>query len=359
MLHTIVMAGGSGTRFWPQSRKSMPKQLLKLVGTHTMIQDTVTRCAQLTDHQQIWIATNQRLAEATHQQLPDVPKYQILIEPTPRNTAPCIGLAAIHLMKTDPDAVMLVVSSDHIIQPDAGFIKTVNQATTLIEAQPDTLVLIGVPPTFPATGYGYIQCGPALETNNINGFEVEAFKEKPDSQTAQLYCDRGNYLWNCGIFAWKASTILEALSRFEPEMHKQLLEISDAIGTEQYEDVLNQIFPEMKSVSIDYAVLEHAKENLAVIPAEFEWDDVGNWNTLQKYFPVDANGNTIVGLHCGLETTDNIIISTDDHLVATFGIVNCLIVHTPDATLMARKDDESAIKQLVNQLEECDHERFL
>lgn len=359
MLHTVVMAGGSGTRFWPQSRKAMPKQLLKLVGDHTMIQNTVARCAQRTKHQQIWIATNQTLAQETHRQLPEVPQDQILIEPAPRNTAPCIGLAAVHLLKSDPDAVMLVVSSDHIIQPDAGFINTVDQTTTLIEANPDTLALIGVSPTFPATGYGYIQCGPALATDNVHGFQVEEFKEKPDSKTAQHYCDSGNYLWNCGIFVWKARTILDALTRFEPEMHQQLLQISDAIGTQQYSDVLNQIFPAMKSESIDYAVLEHAKENLAVIPAEFEWDDVGNWNTLQKYFPTDANGNTVVGLHCGLETSNNIIISADDHLVATFGIENCLIVHTPDATLMARKDDESAIKKLVNLLEERGYERFL
>lgn len=359
MLHTVVMAGGSGTRFWPQSRKSMPKQLLTLVGEQTMIQDTVSRCAQLTQHQQIWIATNQTLAQETHRQLPEVPQDQILIEPAPRNTAPCIGLAAVHLLKSDPEAVMLVVSSDHIIQPDAGFINTVSQATTLIAAKPDSLVLIGVPPTYPATGYGYIESGPALEADQVHGFQVAAFKEKPDIKTAQHYCDSDNYLWNCGIFVWKASTILEALARFEPDMHTQLLQISDAIGTPQYENVLNQVFPAMKSESIDYAVLEHAKQNLAVIPAEFEWDDVGNWNTLQKYFPADANGNTVVGLHCGLETSGNIIVSSKDHLVATFGIENCLIVHTPDATLMARKDDESAIKKLVNLLEERGYERFL
>lgn len=359
MLHTVVMAGGSGTRFWPQSRKSMPKQLLKLVSEHSMIQDTVARCAQLTNHQQIWIATNQRLATETHRQLPDVPQHQILIEPTPRNTAPCIGLAAVHLLKADPEAVMLVVSSDHIIQPEAGYIETINQATTLIQSKPDTLALIGIPPTYPATGYGYIESGPALEAGNTHGFQVENFKEKPDATTAQHYCDSGNYYWNCGIFVWKAQTILDALSRFEPEMHQQLLQISDAIGTPEYEDRLNRVFSAMKSESIDYAVLEHAKQNLAVIPAQFEWDDVGNWNTLQKYFPADANGNTIIGLHCGLQTSDNIIISTDDHLIATFGIENCLIVHTPDATLMARKDDESAIKNLVNQLEEQGYERFL
>lgn len=359
MLHTVVMAGGSGTRFWPQSRKALPKQLLKLVGDHTMIQDTVTRCAQLTPHQRIWVVTNQSLAEETSRQLPQVPWEQILIEPAPRNTAPCIGLAAIQLLKNDPDATMLVVSSDHIIQPTAGFVETVNQATAQIKVQPDSLVLIGVTPTRPATGYGYIQCGAALGITDANAFQVEEFKEKPDVATAQSYCDSGNYLWNCGIFAWKARTILDALAQYEPEMYEQLQQIADSIGTPEYKTVLAEVFPQMKSESIDYAVLEHAKQNLAVIPAEFEWDDVGNWNTLQKYYPADENGNTIVGLHAGLQSSDNIIVSTDDHLIATFGMEYCLIVHTPDATLIAPKQNEAAIKELVNQLEARGYDRFL
>jgi len=358
MLHTVVMAGGSGTRFWPQSRNAKPKQLLKLAGEHTMIQATAARCRPLSDNQHLWVATNETLAEEIHRQLPDIPVDQILIEPVPRNTAPCIGLAAIHLLKQDPEAIMLVASSDHIIHPESGFLSTIKQATTLIKAKPETLVLIGVPPTYPATGYGYIQCGPPFSSAQ-HQWEVSQFKEKPDAETAQRYCDHRNYLWNCGIFIWKARAILDAFSRCEPEMYKQLLQISDAIGTPQYETVLKQVFPAMKSESIDYAILEHSKDDLAVIQAEFEWDDVGNWNSLQKYYPADANGNTVVGLHCGLETSNNIIVSTDDHLVATFGIENCLIVHTPDATLMARKDDESAIKKLVNLLEESGYERFL
>ncbi|QDT97001.1 mannose-1-phosphate guanylyltransferase [Gimesia aquarii] len=359
MLHTVVMAGGSGTRFWPQSRNTMPKQLLKLVGDHTMIQATTERCNHLTDDQHIWIATNRVLAEEIQNQLPKIPPEQILIEPVPRNTAPCIGLAAIHLLKQDPEAIMLVASSDQIIQPESGFHSTIKLATTLIEAKPDTLVLIGVPPTHPATGYGYIQCGPPLETLKLNGYQVQEFKEKPDPQTAQRYCDEGNHLWNCGIFVWKAQAILESFARFEPEMHKHLMLISDAIQTPHYEDVLNQNFPAMKSESIDYAILEKSKDNVAVIQADFEWDDVGNWINLQKYYPADSDGNTIIGLHCGIDTSNNIIRTTDDHLIATIGVENFLIVHTPDATLMAPKKDESAIKKLVNLLKERGYERFL
>lgn len=359
MLHTVVMAGGSGTRFWPQSRNAMPKQLLKLVGDHTMIQATANRCRELTDNQHIWIATNETLTEEIQNQLPGIPPEQILIEPVPRNTAPCIGLAAIHLLKQDPEAMMLVASSDQIIQPESGFHSTIKLATTLIETKPDTLVLIGVPPTYPATGYGYIQCGPSLESAEQHSYQVQEFKEKPDLKTAQHYCDKGGYLWNCGIFVWKAQAILDAFSRFEPEMYQHLMLISDAIQTPEYEDVLKQTFPRMKSESIDYAILEKSKDNVAVIQADFEWDDVGNWINLQKYYSVDSDGNTIIGLHCGIETSNNIIRTTEDHLIATIGVENFLIVHTPDSTLMAPKDDESAIKKLVNLLKERGYERFL
>ncbi|MCH9655483.1 MAG: mannose-1-phosphate guanylyltransferase [Planctomycetes bacterium] len=359
MLHTVVMAGGSGTRFWPQSRNAMPKQLLKLVGDRTMIQATAERCSQLADNHPVWVVTNKALAEEIRNQLPHIPDDQILIEPAPRNTAPCIGLAAVHLSKQDPEAIMLVASSDHVIRPDSGFVNTINQATTLIEEKPDTLALIGVPPTRPATGFGYIQCGQTLNASHSNCFQVQEFKEKPDSKTAQQYLDDGNYLWNCGIFVWKVRTILSAFSRWEPEIYKYLMQISDGIGTPQYDEVLKQSFPEMKSESIDYAILEKSKDNLAVIQADFEWDDVGNWNQLQKYYPIDADGNTILGAHCGLETSNNIIRTTDDHLIATFGVENCLIVHTPDATLIVPKDDEAAIKKLVTLIKERGYERFL
>ncbi|MFK7777381.1 MAG: mannose-1-phosphate guanylyltransferase [Gimesia sp.] len=359
MLHTVVMAGGSGTRFWPQSRNAMPKQLLKLVGDRTMIQATADRCSQLADNHPVWVVTNESLAEEIQNQLPLIPNDQILIEPAPRNTAPCIGLAAIHLLKQDPEAIMLVASSDHVIQPDSGFVNTINQAKTLIEEKPDTLVLIGVPPTYPATGFGYIQCGPPYSSSQPQSCAVQEFKEKPDAETAQRYCDNGNYLWNCGIFIWKARVILEAFSRWEPEIYKQLMHIFDAIQTPRYDEVLKQSFPAMKAESIDFAILEKSKDNLAVIRADFEWDDVGNWNSLQKYYPEDPDGNTILGAHCGIETSNNIIRSTDDHLIATFGVENCLIVHTPDATLIASKDDESAIKKLVTLIKERGYERFL
>lgn len=359
MLHTVVMAGGSGTRFWPQSRKAMPKQLLKLVGEQTMIQETVARCRPLSEAGQTWVATNGTLAPEIHRQLPQLNQEHILVEPVPRNTAPCIGLAAIHLLKQDPEAIMLVVSSDHVIQPETGFVKTLQQALALLEAQAETLALIGVPPTYPATGYGYIHRGPQIAPDSSTGCEVREFKEKPDQETAEQYLDSGEYLWNCGIFVWKAQTVLQALKKYEPEMSAALNRIAASIGTPEYESVLADEFASLKSISIDYAVLERSKASLAVVPAEFEWDDVGNWSTLQKYFPTDENGNTVVGVHCGIETSNCIIRTTDDHMVATFGVKNSLIVHTPDATLIAPRDDEAAIKDLVNALKERGYERYL
>lgn len=359
MLHTVVMAGGSGTRFWPQSRKAMPKQLLKLIGAETMIQETVGRCRPLSEAEQTWIATNAILAPEIQQQLPQLTADHILVEPAPRNTAPCIGLAAIHLLKQDPDAIMLVVSSDHVIQPASGFQQTIQHAVNLVNTEPERLVLIGVPPNAPATGYGYIQTGTRINEETGPAMQVAAFKEKPDLETAQQYLDSGEYLWNCGIFVWKAQTIMESLKHREPEMYAALNRIADAIGSTEYESVLTAEFSAMNSISIDYAVLEHSKTTLAVVPAEFEWDDVGNWSTLQKYFPSDEQGNTVVGLHCGIETSNCIIRTTDDHLVATFGVSNSLIVHTPDATLIAPRDDEAAIKDLVNALKERGYEQYL
>ncbi|MEQ9070216.1 MAG: sugar phosphate nucleotidyltransferase, partial [Gimesia chilikensis] len=178
-------------------------------------------------------------------------------------------------------------------------------------------------------------------------------------ETAQQYLDSGEFLWNCGIFVWKAKTIMESLKHREPVMYEALNRIADAIDSAEYESVLTAEFSAMNSISIDYAVLEHSKTALAVVPAEFEWDDVGNWSTLQKYFPSDEQGNTVVGLHCGIETSNCIIRTTDDHLVATFGVSNSLIVHTPDATLIAPRDDEAAIKNLVNALKERGYEQYL
>lgn len=358
MLHAVVMAGGSGTRFWPQSRKSMPKQLLKLAGDRTMIQQTVDRCESWIDAENIWVVTNADQVEETRRQLPELPAQNVLVEPCGRNTAPCIGLAAVHMLRRDPDAVMFVMPADHVIQPAAKFQSAGRCAVDLVEADPTLFALFGIPPAFPSTGYGYIERGAELTTGSHSVFAVKSFREKPDRETAQQYIDSGDYYWNCGIFSWSAQTILDALRQHVPNTHERLLRIQSAIGSSEETTVLESEFPEMDSISIDYAVLERAA-NVAVVEAPFEWDDVGSWLALPRLLATDDDGNTIDGEWCGVESKNCIVRTTHDHLIATLGMQDCIIVHTPDATLIANRNDADSMRKLVDALRASGHEHLL
>lgn len=358
MLHAVVMAGGSGTRFWPQSRKSLPKQLLRLAGDQTMIQQTVGRCEGWIDVANTWVVTNEIQAEETGRQLPDVPAKNILIEPCGRNTAPCIGLAAAHILKQDPDGLMFVMPADHVIGPQNVFQQAGHVAEQLVADDEGRFVLFGVPPTFPSTGYGYIERGEQLAVDGGEAYQVASFREKPARDIAQQYMDAGSYYWNCGIFCWKAAAILDALKEYEPNIYARLMTLSDAIGTDSYGAVLAKEFPQMDSISIDYAVLERSK-SVAVVEAPFEWDDVGSWLALPRLLGKDENGNTIDGDYCGVESNGCIVRSLDGHVVATLGVENLIIVHTPDATLVAKRDDADSIRKLVDALRESGHEELL
>lgn len=357
MLHAVVMAGGSGTRFWPQSRQTMPKQLLKLAGDRTMIQQTFDRCEGLIAPAQSWVVTNAVQADATSGQLPQIDRSRILVEPDARNTAPCIGLAAVSLLKQDPDAIMFVMPADHVIQPAEKFQKAIKAAVKVVEADPSRLVLFGVPPTFPATGYGYIERGTAFPSVD-SAFDVASFREKPAAEIAQEYLASGNFYWNCGIFCWRADTILNLLKVHEPEMHERLMKIHQAIDTESEAAVLADEFPQMNSISIDYAVLERAS-GATVIEAPYEWDDVGSWLAVPRLAGSDANGSTLQGKTLAIDSKDNIVRTTDDHLVAVLGVDDLIIVHTPDATLVARKDDSERIKEILAQLKRDGDVQFL
>lgn len=358
MLHAVIMAGGSGTRFWPLSRKEVPKQLLNLVGNETMLQQTANRCAGLIDHFRMWVVTNAKQASATRKQLCDLPAENFLIEPAARNTAPCIALAAAHLLKNDPDAFMLVMPADHVISTQENFQQGVSIALELVESQPNLLSLFGVIPTFPSTGFGYIERAKAMTVSQGQAFEVKGFREKPERTVAEQYLQAGTFFWNCGIFLWKAATILDALRKHEPELIKQIDKITTAIGTREYQQVLEKEFPLCPAISIDYAVLERA-ENIAVVEAPFQWDDLGSWQALQRLHGEDENGNTIIGSHLGIDTSGCVIRSGGNHLIATIGVKNCIIVHTPDATLVADKNDENAIKQLIDLLNQQGLQRYL
>ena len=366
MLHAVIMAGGSGTRFWPLSRRQLPKQFLKFAGDHTLIQDAAGRCPPAVTPDRTWVVTNAAQAVETARQLPDIPTSQILVEPCARNTAPCIGLAAIQLLAVDPDATMLVMPADHVIQPAAMFQQAVREAEALVAREPCSLVLFGIEPTQPATGFGYIQRGePVLmpmsdgtssfgpRENAASGwptFRVRSFQEKPNQLTAARYVASGHYYWNCGIFVWRAQAILDALATFAPEITERLKRLRAGIGTPEWSELLEAVFPEMPSISIDYAVLEKTS-HVCVLEAPFDWDDVGSWQALPRLLSSDREDNTTVGQVCGIDTTGCIVRTTDDHLVAMIGVKNLIIVHTPTATLVADKRDESSVKQLIAELE--------
>ncbi|HID22955.1 MAG TPA: mannose-1-phosphate guanyltransferase [Planctomycetaceae bacterium] len=357
MRFAVIMAGGRGERLWPLSTPERPKQFLKLAGDRTMIQQTMARCVPAIPPERIWVVTNQAHAAETTRQLPELPPENMLLEPCGRNTAPCIGLAAIHLLRQDPDATMLVMPADHVIEPDEVFRQAVERAMALLEHDPQRLVLFGVPPTYPSTGFGYIERGETLDGRS-GAYRVRTFREKPDRETALSYLKAGTFYWNCGIFVWKAQRILETLAEFEPGIHERLCRLRDCLGQAGWAESLRTEFPAMKSISIDYAVLERAS-NVCVLEAPFRWDDVGSWQALARLLGTDQDGNTIAGLHCGVDTRGCIIRSSDGHLIGTLGVEDCIVVHTPDATLVARKGDENAIRQLVRLLEEKGYDRFL
>ncbi len=357
MRHAVIMAGGSGTRFWPQSRREFPKQFLTLQGDRSLIQSTFDRCRPEIGPERFWVVTNATQAAVTREQLPDIPAAQVLIEPCGRNTAPCIGLAAIHLVKQDPDAVMIIMPADHVIGPPEAFRQLVDRAVQLTEADPGRLVLFGVKPEYAATGFGYIERGDALP-GETDAYAVASFREKPDAPTAKGYVAADRFFWNCGIFVWRAATILEALAEHEPQIFDRLQTLSGHIGRDDWDRVLAEEFPRMPSISVDYSVLERA-ENICLLEAPFAWDDVGSWEALSRLHEADADGNTIVGAHCGVDTSGCIVRSEGDHLVATLGVEDLIVVHTPDATLVASRRDENAIRELVKKLQESGHERYL
>jgi mannose-1-phosphate guanylyltransferase len=322
-----------------------------------MIQATFDRCVPWITPERVWVVTNAVQADATRQQLPEVPAGQVLVEPCGRNTAPCIGLAAIHLLHTDPDAIMLVMPADHVIRPAEHFQRGVAEAERWVRQDPTRLVLFGVRPTYPATGFGYIERAEPL-TRTAEVYRVAAFREKPDRDTACRYLDSGRFYRNCGIFVWRARRILDALARHEPEMYERLSRLAAQIGTPGRDAALAAEFPAMKSISIDYAVLER-EPGICVLEAPYEWDDVGSWHALRRLLGADAAGNTVSGPHCGVDTHNCIIRTTDDHLIATLGLDDIIVVHTPQATLVARADDENAIRELVSRLQDEGHEQFL
>jgi mannose-1-phosphate guanylyltransferase len=359
MLHAVIMAGGSGTRFWPKSRRDRPKQLLRLVGDATMLEQTIARIEPLVPRDRILIVTGADQAAATRALLPDLPSANVIAEPCPRDTAPCVGLAASIVAKREPAATMIVMPADHVIEPAAAFHATVRAAVGLIDNDPSTLVTFGIKPSHPETGYGYIERGALVEVRDgIAVYRVLQFREKPDRATAEQFLSNGNFDWNSGIFVWRAATILNELRAHRPDLASGLEQISQAIGTPGEPEALATLFPRLERVPIDKAVMERAA-NVLVLEVAYRWSDVGDWRALASLLDRDASGNAVEGDVLARDTTGSILISGDGGLVAALGVDDLVIVHSGKATLVARKDQLDKLKALVESLGDAGYTAYL
>ncbi len=349
-LRAMIMAGGGGTRFWPRSRQDMPKQFLAMRGDRSLLQETADRLEGLVAPRDLMVVTGQAHVSRTREQLPEIPADMVIGEPTGRDTAPCVALAAALLARTDPDGVFFTCPADHVIEPAGLFRRALQAAAQVVEEHPRAFVTIGVPPTFPSTGYGYIQRGQALPGRlGVDAYRVRSFREKPPIEVAREYVANGEYLWNAGIFAWKPRAVLDALAAHKPALRDGVLRIAEAWDTPQRDSVMAAIFPTLEKVSIDYALLEKHDE-VVVLGAPFQWDDVGSWLALERLNPQDIDGNTIQADHVGIRTRGCVVVAPRGRTIATLGVENLLIIEDGDCLLIARKEDESAVKEIVEEL---------
>jgi mannose-1-phosphate guanylyltransferase len=359
MLHALIMAGGGGTRFWPRSRREKPKQFLKLVGERTLLQQALDRIEVLVAPANTWIITGASYCAETARQLPDLPVDRIVGEPCGRDTAACIGLGAALIARDDPDAVMLVMPADHVIEPVQEFRRAAHVAEQLVLEHPTALVTFGIRPTFAATGYGYIERGAELaKRQGVPIFRVGSFREKPHAELAEEFLASGKHYWNSGIFVWRAATILQELRNNQPKLAAAVERIAAAWDTPERDEVLTKEYAALEKISIDYAVMEKAADVL-VVQTPFVWDDVGSWLALERRHAQDAHDNTILAYHTGLDTRNCVIVGDPDKLIATLGVRDLLIIQDGDALLIAHRSEEGNIKKLVEQLKSRGLEKHL
>lgn len=357
MLHAVIMAGGSGTRFWPESRKSRPKQLLRIVTEKTMIRDTVERILPLVPYDRIMVVTGASHAKEVRVQLPELNAAAVAEEPVGRNTAPCIALAAYKMAKYDPDGVMAVLPADHVIGRDEEFLKNVGVGYKIALGK-DLLITFGIKPNRPETGYGYIRVGTAaIQQDSITAFKVESFVEKPDLETAEKYVIDGNYMWNSGMFIWSVSSIIRAFEQHLPSISRVMEEISPALNTSGEAMAVSKIYDEMESISIDNGIME-VSENVLVIPMDVAWNDVGSWSTLAEVWGTDLDGNSVKG-EAVLLDSEGCVISSPHKLTAIVGVDDLIVVDTPDAILVCHKRRSQDVRKLQHLLRDLGYDNLL
>lgn len=355
MRYAVVMAGGSGTRLWPMSRATLPKQLIPFIGGRCLLEIALNRLKGLLPPEQCFVCAGQAHAEAIARAIPELGEERFFGEPCGRDTLNAVGLGAAILGRADPEASIAVFTADHMIEPVDRFQEIVSAGFELVERHPATLVTFGIAPTRPATGYGYLELGDALDGS---ARRLRQFREKPDAETARRYVDAGpeRFLWNSGMFVWRASTLLDCLRRYAPENHAGLLRIADAWNTQRRQTVLEAIYPTLRKISVDFAVMEPASHDsnvtIAAIPMPLRWLDVGAWPSFAETCPRDEQGNALAAdRHVLMDTRGTLVASSDpSHCIATLGCDDLIVVHTPDATLICRADCADAVKELHQQI---------
>ena len=350
-LYGVIMAGGAGTRFWPRSREKTPKQLLEIFGRGTMIQNTVKRLDGLIDLWNIFVVTNRLQKGPVMKQLAGIPDENILVEPMGRNTAPCIGLAALHARRRDASAIMAVLPADHVIEDANEFQRILSLAAEAAE-ESKGLITIGIQPTHPETGYGYIQMYNERDEDNPYSAKgvcrVKTFAEKPSLQTAERFLASGDFLWNSGMFVWTVDAILLEIQRCLPDLFSELMKIDKQIGTSAYQLTLETAYGMIRGISIDYGVMEKSK-HVYVIPGQFGWSDIGSWDEVYRISGKDDNGNLITGKVIQKETMNSLIYSPDK-VVATIGVSDLIIINTADALLVCKRGRSQDVKDVSDYL---------
>ncbi len=354
MIYSVIMAGGIGSRFWPRSREARPKQFINVFEEQSLLQQTLTRMAPLVPPERTLVVTHERYADLTREQLPALPEEQILGEPISRNTAPCIAYAAIKIQAMDPEAIMIVLPADHLVRKEERFLKILQQAVEVAK-QPGALVTIGIQPSYPATGYGYIQYDPS-ESSRDGACRVRTFAEKPDEATAERFLDSGDFLWNSGIFVWRADAILTNLQTHLKSTWRAFEEASQHLGTHYENAAIRQAYYKSTRISVDIGIMERAG-NVYVVPGNFGWSDIGDWRAVYDLSNKNRHGNVLRG-NVIVHDTSRCLVNAGTRLIAVVGIHDVVVVDTDDALLICHQNSTQQVKNVVDYLHANQHKNF-
>ncbi len=353
-LNILILAGGFGTRLWPSSREHMPKHLLTIGGEHSLLRETYLRIAPLVGPHQVYVATAAAHADQVRAHLPELPPENIIVEPMGKGTAPCIGLAALHMRRKNPDGIMASLHADHVILDPEGFRSALRSAAAL--AEKGYIATLGITPRWAETGFGYIERGQPVD-DVLPAFHVVQFTEKPDAERARRFVESGRYYWNSGIFIWQIARILDEIRHLLPELHAALNEIDDALDTPEADAVLARVWPCIQPVTVDVGIMEKA-QRVVVIPISVGWNDVGSWKAVAEVIPADGQGNVILGEHVALDV-EGTLIWGGKRLIAAIGLKDMVIVDTDDVVLICPKDRAQDVKALVEMLRKENKRQYL